>query len=246
MLNIFLSFPSPISTLQHHPGAYGRRQTDFHHIVYRLTFCSFAVDRNPDNQEAASKKFKEVSEAFEVLSDKDKRQIYDVYGEEGLKAGPPPPGAGAGGPGGFSGFGGPGGGGMPQGFTSFSGGFNPSDPNDIFAQLFGSGGLGGMGGAFGGMGGGGGSSRRSRPGFTSFTSGGGMPGGMGMEMDGDDDFGGFTSGAQRRPKKSSQAPPPTEIVRPLALTLEELYKGTTKRLKVSRKLLTGVCCTYLR
>lgn len=72
-----------------------------------------------------------------------------------------------------------------------------------------------------------------------------MPGGMGMEMDEDDDFGGFTSGAQRRPKKSSQAPPPTEIVRPLALTLEELYKGTTKRLKVSRKLLTGVCRTLI-
>jgi DnaJ family protein B protein 4 len=84
-----------------------------------------------------------MSEAFEVLSDKDKRSIYDQFGEEGLK-GHPQPGAG-GGASGFSGF--PGGaGGFSSGFpggTTFSfsssggpgsggGGFNPSDPNSIF------------------------------------------------------------------------------------------------------------------
>ena len=42
------------------------------------------VDRNPDDAEAEAK-FKEISEAYEVLSDTDKRQIYDQYGHEGLK-----------------------------------------------------------------------------------------------------------------------------------------------------------------
>jgi curved DNA-binding protein CbpA len=37
-------------------------------------------DKNPDSKEAAEKKFKEVSEAYEVLSDPDKRQIYDQVG----------------------------------------------------------------------------------------------------------------------------------------------------------------------
>jgi DnaJ-class molecular chaperone len=120
-------------------------------------------DRNIDNKEGAEKKFKEISEAYEVLSDKEKRGIYDQYGEEGLKAGMgsgPPGGGGRGGFGGASGF----------------GGFH--DPNDIFAQFFGRNfnfsnmgeddddgsfsfggmpGMGGMGGMFGR--GGGGSSR---------------------------------------------------------------------------------------
>lgn len=42
-------------------------------------------DRNIDNKEAAEKHFKEISEAYEVLSDSNKRAIYDQYGEAGLK-----------------------------------------------------------------------------------------------------------------------------------------------------------------
>lgn len=40
-------------------------------------------------QEEAEKKFKEIAEAYEVLSDKQKRAVYDQYGEDGLKAGTP-------------------------------------------------------------------------------------------------------------------------------------------------------------
>jgi len=44
-------------------------------------------DKNPDNRAAAEEKFKEISEAYEVLSDDEKRKTYDEYGEAGLKEG---------------------------------------------------------------------------------------------------------------------------------------------------------------
>ncbi|MCK9556832.1 MAG: molecular chaperone DnaJ [Candidatus Cloacimonetes bacterium] len=49
---------------------------------YRKLAMQYHPDKNPDNKEA-EEKFKEASEAYEVLSDKDKRQIYDQYGVEG-------------------------------------------------------------------------------------------------------------------------------------------------------------------
>mmetsp|Transcript_33791 Transcript_33791/g.46795 ORF Transcript_33791/g.46795 Transcript_33791/m.46795 type:complete len:448 (-) Transcript_33791:317-1660(-) len=78
---------------------------------------------HPDVNKAADAdaKFKEISNAYEVLSDDQKRSIYDRYGEAGLK--------------GASGF--PGGGGSPGDFTN---------PFDLFETFFGS----GMGGSAGG------------------------------------------------------------------------------------------------
>ncbi len=60
--------------------------------AYRKLALQYHPDRNPDNKEA-EEKFKEASEAYEVLSDAKKRQQYDQFGHAGMGAG--------GGPGGF-------------------------------------------------------------------------------------------------------------------------------------------------
>ncbi|MBN2799484.1 MAG: molecular chaperone DnaJ [Deltaproteobacteria bacterium] len=52
--------------------------------AYRKAALKFHPDRNPDDPSAEAK-FKEASEAYEVLSDDAKRKIYDQYGHEGLR-----------------------------------------------------------------------------------------------------------------------------------------------------------------
>jgi molecular chaperone DnaJ len=51
---------------------------------YRKLAMKYHPDRNPDDTEAEAL-FKEAAEAYEVLSDQQKRRIYDTYGHEGLK-----------------------------------------------------------------------------------------------------------------------------------------------------------------
>lgn len=53
--------------------------------AYRKLALKYHPDKNPNNPEA-ERKFKEAAEAFEVLSDKEKRKLYDTRGSEGLKA----------------------------------------------------------------------------------------------------------------------------------------------------------------
>ncbi|KIO26338.1 hypothetical protein M407DRAFT_202255 [Tulasnella calospora MUT 4182] len=110
--------------------------------AYKKMALKWHPDRNKGSEEA-NQKFKEISEAFEVLSDKNKREVYDRFGEEGLKGGGMPPGGDFGGDfGGAEPGGNPFAGGFPGGttFTFTSGGpggrggpgFTPSDPSFIF------------------------------------------------------------------------------------------------------------------
>ncbi|XP_025889308.1 dnaJ homolog subfamily B member 2 [Nothoprocta perdicaria] len=67
--------------------------------AYRKAALKWHPDKNPDNKEYAEQRFKEIAEAYEVLSDKQKRDVYDRYGKEGLMgAGPGGSRAGAGAP----------------------------------------------------------------------------------------------------------------------------------------------------
>jgi molecular chaperone DnaJ len=87
--------------------------------AYRRLAMKHHPDRNPGDH-AAEEKFKEASEAYQVLSDPDKRAAYDRYGHAGVGSG--------------SGFGG----GSP-----FAGGVDISDIfGDLFGEMFGGGGSG--------------------------------------------------------------------------------------------------------
>ncbi|KQJ98154.1 dnaJ homolog subfamily B member 1 [Brachypodium distachyon] len=135
--------------------------------AYRRLAMRWHPDKNPTGKNDAEAKFKDITEAYNVLSDPGKRAVYDEYGEEGLK-GPPPqaPGGGA-------------------------------DDDDIFAEFFGD---------------------------TPFT---------------------YCNNARAKPprpygagcsEQNTMAPPPPPVQSNLACTLEELYVGVTKKMKISRNV----------
>ncbi|KAK6152522.1 hypothetical protein DH2020_015157 [Rehmannia glutinosa] len=143
--------------------------------AYRKLAMKWHPDKNPNNKKEAEAKFKQISEAYDVLSDPQKRAVYDQYGEEGLMGQVPPPGAG----------------GFP-------------------------------GGRDGGMGDMGGGSRAGASGFS-------------RSMFGDDIFAQFRNAAASGEGVSSSVPrKAAAIERMLPCSLEDLYKGTTKKMKISR------------
>jgi molecular chaperone DnaJ len=100
--------------------------------AYRKKALQYHPDRNPGNPES-EKQFKEISEAYEVLSDDQKRKMYDRYGKEGMQgyAGAHPGARG----GGYAS--------MDEALHTFMGAFGGES---IFEQMFGFGGEGGAGG----------------------------------------------------------------------------------------------------
>jgi len=78
--------------------------------AFRRLAVKYHPDRNPDDHEA-EEKFKDIGEAYQVLSDPEKRRIYDAYGHEGLRG---------------AGY---------QGFTSFDDLFTSF--SDLFEEIFG-------------------------------------------------------------------------------------------------------------
>lgn len=188
----------------------------------KKAYRKLALKYHPDKNKAADaeEKFKALAEAYEVLSDKKKRDLFDQFGEEGLKSG--------------AGFGGAG----PQGHASnggqsFTYQFH-GDAYETFKQFFQSDGM------FSNMGGftmGGGGSAGAGAGspfsamFTEYED-------MDVDSNGSRRANGFpgnffaSSGNPHMSSKKLRQDPPIE--RDLLVSLEEILTGCTKKMKITR------------
>lgn len=192
----------------------------------KKSYRKLALKYHPDKNRApgAEEKFKEIGEAYDVLSDPKKRQIYDSYGEEGLKGGMGGGGGGGGSPSGHQHNFGPSGPGQSFSYTYHG------DPRATFSQFFGT----------------------SNPFESFFTSGGephmmggggGHPGMEDMDVDLENLLGGlggggmgrsatFNYGQNRQTKKTQDK----TIEKDIFVTLEDIANGCDKKMKISKTI----------
>ncbi|WRX19476.1 DnaJ domain - like 10 [Theobroma cacao] len=192
--------------------------------AYKRLAMIWHPDKNPSyKRPEAEAKFKLISEAYDVLSDPQKRQIYDLYGEEALKSGQFPPSSSsashsfsstAPSPSASN----PRGGGhyynsnnnnnqRQQQPNTGSFRFNPRDAEDIYEELFGAeangGGVGGRG------------NRGFREGYFRNNNG----------------YGSSSSSSSNVEMRKAAA-----VENVLPCSLEELYKGSKRKMRLSRKV----------
>lgn len=175
--------------------------------AYRKLALKWHPDKN--NSAGAEEKFKEISEAYDVLSNKEKREIFDKYGEEGLHGAPP-----SGGHGMNMNFGG-GGPGFARTFV-----FTSGNARDTFARAFG--GDDEFADIIGGLGG-----------FSFFNDSRGRK--PGPRSNGMENFMFDVDGMAPQSKK--QKVQDQAIEKDLFVSLEELVSGCSKKMKISRKVL---------
>jgi DnaJ-class molecular chaperone len=190
----------------------------------KKAFRRLARENHPDvnkDDPKAERRFKEISEAHEVLSDPEKRKAYDqlgadwkAYQQAGARGGNPFAG--------FSAAGGGAGGGFPGGMR-FEYHGDPEDLagfSDFFRTFFG--GLGGRG--------------RGRAGDThTATDLGALFGGLGGDSEAGGAASGFGTGSPRGRGSARAAPP--DATADATITLEEVMKGTVRHLQVGSKTL---------
>lgn len=187
--------------------------------AYRKLALRYHPDKN--KQAGAEEKFKEIAEAYEVLSDTKKREIYDKYGEEGLKGGAPS-----------------GNGGNNGGSYQYHG-----DSRATFAQFFGSAspfatffecGPGGNSRAFSFASAGEDLDMEDPFDLRMGTARPGGGGGIGAFRSHSFNFAGPGSGGRGQGQKDHAQDPPIE--HDLYVTLEDIARGCVKKMKISRRV----------